>query len=332
MGMEHTYEWRVSEPAERLSVHIESHRADADDAGAVFDATLSLRRRELSGRELARALARYPLLTHADPRAHLRPRAVAAAARRALLPAPADGQSAGEAEAVASWSRQASGGVGVSARARRARRRVARLGDRAARWLVLRVLARIGGGELELVELGEGGARVTRRRARSRRARCARCRDALAALLPPAAARQHRAVRVLHGRAVGVRRPGRADAHRGAERRRAGPPAPRAGAGADPGAALGAVAGAQHAGALAQADRRPLRPRQRAVRAVPGPHDDVLVRGVRAAAGERSRRRRWRSSSACARSSTCARRTICWRSAPAGAGSRCTRRSTTAAA
>jgi DUF1365 family protein len=79
MGMEHAYEWRVSEPAERLSVHIESHRADAgvngpvdartseradaDGAGVVFDATLSLRRRELSGRELARALARYPFLT-----------------------------------------------------------------------------------------------------------------------------------------------------------------------------------------------------------------------------------------------------------------------------
>ncbi len=83
MGMEHTYEWRVSEPAERLSVHIESHRADrgadgsvharadvradgradADGAGPVFDATLSLRRRELSGRELARALALYPFLT-----------------------------------------------------------------------------------------------------------------------------------------------------------------------------------------------------------------------------------------------------------------------------
>ncbi len=60
MGMEHTYEWRASTPAERLSVHIESH----DDAGEnVFDATLALRRRELSGRELARALARYPLLT-----------------------------------------------------------------------------------------------------------------------------------------------------------------------------------------------------------------------------------------------------------------------------
>jgi DUF1365 family protein len=83
MGMEHTYVWRASEPAERLSVHIDSHRVDArrdgraggpvdsqagshayaDGAGPVFDATLSLRRRELSGRELARALARYPFLT-----------------------------------------------------------------------------------------------------------------------------------------------------------------------------------------------------------------------------------------------------------------------------
>jgi hypothetical protein len=60
MGMQHTYDWRVSEPAQRLSVHIESHRADGE---SVFDATLSLERRELSARELARALARYPFLT-----------------------------------------------------------------------------------------------------------------------------------------------------------------------------------------------------------------------------------------------------------------------------
>jgi len=60
MGMEHTYEWRASEPAERLSVHIESHD---DSAKVVFDATLSLCRRELGARELAGALARYPFLT-----------------------------------------------------------------------------------------------------------------------------------------------------------------------------------------------------------------------------------------------------------------------------
>ena len=61
MGMDHTYEWRVSDPAERLSVHIESHHDGVP--GAEFDATLSLRRRKLSRRELTRALARYPFLT-----------------------------------------------------------------------------------------------------------------------------------------------------------------------------------------------------------------------------------------------------------------------------
>ena len=39
MGMEHTYDWRLSEPGERLSVHIESIR---DDGARAFDATLSL--------------------------------------------------------------------------------------------------------------------------------------------------------------------------------------------------------------------------------------------------------------------------------------------------
>jgi DUF1365 family protein len=60
MGMDHTYDWRASEPSQRLAVHIESRRASGE---RVFDATLSLRRRELSGRELAHALARYPFLT-----------------------------------------------------------------------------------------------------------------------------------------------------------------------------------------------------------------------------------------------------------------------------
>jgi hypothetical protein len=63
MGMEHTYDWRATEPGQRLSVHIESHAGSAPGAERVFDATLSLRRRELSGSELARALARYPFLT-----------------------------------------------------------------------------------------------------------------------------------------------------------------------------------------------------------------------------------------------------------------------------
>jgi DUF1365 family protein len=61
MGMEHVYDWRLSEPGERLSVHIESARSD--DGELVFDATLSLTRRELSAGELRRALLRYPLPT-----------------------------------------------------------------------------------------------------------------------------------------------------------------------------------------------------------------------------------------------------------------------------
>jgi DUF1365 family protein len=60
MGMEHIYDWRLTEPSERLSVHIESHRPDGE---SVFDATLSLARREMTRGEMARMLARYPFLT-----------------------------------------------------------------------------------------------------------------------------------------------------------------------------------------------------------------------------------------------------------------------------
>ncbi|HEX3911102.1 MAG TPA: DUF1365 domain-containing protein [Solirubrobacteraceae bacterium] len=61
MGMDHTYDWRLTVPGERLSVHIESTRSR--DRELVFDATLSLARRELDGRALRRALVRYPLPT-----------------------------------------------------------------------------------------------------------------------------------------------------------------------------------------------------------------------------------------------------------------------------
>jgi DUF1365 family protein len=60
MGMNHTYDWRLSEPSERLSVHIESL---GDDGKRAFDATLSLCRSELTPRTLRHALARYPALT-----------------------------------------------------------------------------------------------------------------------------------------------------------------------------------------------------------------------------------------------------------------------------
>ena len=55
MGMDHTYSFRAGEPGATLSVHIAS-----DD---VFDATLSLRRRELSRQLLARMLLRYPAMS-----------------------------------------------------------------------------------------------------------------------------------------------------------------------------------------------------------------------------------------------------------------------------
>jgi uncharacterized protein len=60
MGMDHTYDWRLTEPGERLSVHIESARTGGEP---VFDATLSLTRRPLTSGTLRRALMRYPLPT-----------------------------------------------------------------------------------------------------------------------------------------------------------------------------------------------------------------------------------------------------------------------------
>jgi DUF1365 family protein len=64
MGMDHTYDWRLTAPGERLSVHIESaRRGDAHDGERVFDATLSLRRRAFDARQLRRMLLRDPLPT-----------------------------------------------------------------------------------------------------------------------------------------------------------------------------------------------------------------------------------------------------------------------------
>lgn len=62
MGMDQTYAFRASEPGERLAVHIES-RPREDEEGKTFDATLTLRRRELSRRTLAGLLARYPAMS-----------------------------------------------------------------------------------------------------------------------------------------------------------------------------------------------------------------------------------------------------------------------------
>lgn len=59
MGMDHRYEWRLTQPGESLSVHIESRREGA----VVFDATVGMRRHALTGPTLNRVLARYPLET-----------------------------------------------------------------------------------------------------------------------------------------------------------------------------------------------------------------------------------------------------------------------------
>jgi DUF1365 family protein len=56
------YDWRFSAPigrARAIAVHME----DAKDGERVFDATLTLERREITGRTLARALASFPLMT-----------------------------------------------------------------------------------------------------------------------------------------------------------------------------------------------------------------------------------------------------------------------------
>jgi uncharacterized protein len=60
MGMDHTYDWRLTVPDEQLLVHIESHRSDGP---SVFDATLSLHRREMTPHSLRAVLIRYPLIT-----------------------------------------------------------------------------------------------------------------------------------------------------------------------------------------------------------------------------------------------------------------------------
>jgi len=59
MGMDHCYHARAAVPGSTLSMHIASRRAGA----SVFDATLALRRRELTRTSLARITARYPLAT-----------------------------------------------------------------------------------------------------------------------------------------------------------------------------------------------------------------------------------------------------------------------------
>jgi DUF1365 family protein len=59
MAMDQSYEWRLAPPGERLVVQIAGERGGE----RVFDATLALRRRELSAPALRRVLLRYPAAT-----------------------------------------------------------------------------------------------------------------------------------------------------------------------------------------------------------------------------------------------------------------------------
>ena len=66
MGMDQTYSLRASEPGAGLVVQIESRAgaaAEDGDGNRIFDATLSLRRRELSTRTLLGMLARHPAMS-----------------------------------------------------------------------------------------------------------------------------------------------------------------------------------------------------------------------------------------------------------------------------
>ncbi len=59
MDMDHEYAWRFDEPGETLRVHMVNHA----DGRRIFEAGLSLRRREISAGALAAALAGYPFMT-----------------------------------------------------------------------------------------------------------------------------------------------------------------------------------------------------------------------------------------------------------------------------
>ncbi len=59
LPMDMRYDWRFSDPAGTLGVHMENWR----DGSRVFDATLTLRREPLSSASLARALVSFPFVT-----------------------------------------------------------------------------------------------------------------------------------------------------------------------------------------------------------------------------------------------------------------------------
>ncbi len=59
LPMDLVHHWAFTPPGERLSVFVDDHR----DGERVFAAAMSLRRRPIDGRQCARALVRFPLMT-----------------------------------------------------------------------------------------------------------------------------------------------------------------------------------------------------------------------------------------------------------------------------
>ncbi|MDE2142798.1 MAG: DUF1365 domain-containing protein [Elusimicrobia bacterium] len=59
MDMDQEYAWAFRDPGERLTMHMENH----EHGGKIFDATMTLERREITGPALASALARWPFMT-----------------------------------------------------------------------------------------------------------------------------------------------------------------------------------------------------------------------------------------------------------------------------
>jgi DUF1365 family protein len=59
MPMSHTYDWRFSEPGDRLTVHM----INLEGGRPIFEATLALARTPISGARLAMVLLRYPFMT-----------------------------------------------------------------------------------------------------------------------------------------------------------------------------------------------------------------------------------------------------------------------------
>jgi DUF1365 family protein len=59
IGMDVAYDWRFSEPNRQLAIHMENVR----EGQPFFDATMVLKRKEISGAALAQVLVQYPLMT-----------------------------------------------------------------------------------------------------------------------------------------------------------------------------------------------------------------------------------------------------------------------------